>query len=117
MVVIFGGVIPIYTVHFRGFWKLEGTPSFVALGRVIICDLNFKRIENHNFTITTNPSQHLEFFHSLIFFTGPVGGIAPSVLHQIRHCKKKTSSTFILLVDLLGINLITSSVIVVKGFA
>ena len=46
---------------------LEGTPSFVALGRVIIYDLNFKRTENHNFTITTNTSQHVEFFHSLIF--------------------------------------------------
>ena len=44
------------------------TPSCVALGRVIICDLNFKRTENHNFTITTNTSQHVEFFHSLIFF-------------------------------------------------
>ena len=43
------------------------TPSCVALGRVIICDLNFKRTENHNFTITTNTSQHVEFFHSLIF--------------------------------------------------
>ena len=30
----------------------------------MICD---KRIENHNFTITTNTSQHAEFFHSLIF--------------------------------------------------
>ena len=67
ILVIFGGVIPIYTVHFRGFWRLEGTPSFVALGRVIICDLNFKSTENHNFTITTNTSQHVEFFHSLIF--------------------------------------------------
>ena len=65
---MFGGVIPIYTVHFRGFWRLEGTPSFLALGRVIICDLNFKRTENHNFTITTNTSQHVEFFHSLIFY-------------------------------------------------
>ena len=43
------------------------TPSCVVLGRVIICDLNFKRTENHNFTITTNTSQHVEFFHSLIF--------------------------------------------------
>ena len=30
----------------------------------MICD---KRTENHNFTITTNTSQHVEFFHSLIF--------------------------------------------------
>ena len=45
------------------------TPSCVALGRVIICDLNFKRTENHNFTITTNTSQHVEFFHSLIFMS------------------------------------------------
>ena len=30
----------------------------------MICD---KRTENHNFTITTNMSQHVEFFHSLIF--------------------------------------------------
>ena len=30
----------------------------------MICD---KRTENHNFTITTNTSQHMEFFHSLIF--------------------------------------------------
>ena len=34
---------------------------------MIICDLNFKRTENHNFAITTNMSQHVEFFHSLIF--------------------------------------------------
>ena len=60
--------MPIYTVYFSGFWRLEGTPSFVALGRVIICDLNFKRTENHNFTITTNMSQHMEFFHPLIFY-------------------------------------------------
>ena len=31
---------------------------------MIICN---KRTENHNFTITTNTSQHVEFFHSLIF--------------------------------------------------
>ena len=31
---------------------------------MIICD---KRTENHNFTITTNTSQHVEFFHALIF--------------------------------------------------
>ena len=31
----------------------------------MICD---KRTENHNFTITTNMSQHVEFFHSLIFY-------------------------------------------------
>ena len=67
ILVIFGDVIPIYTVHFRGLWRLEGTSSFVALGRVIICDLKFKRTENHNLTITTNMSQHVEFFHSLIF--------------------------------------------------
>ena len=30
----------------------------------MICD---KRTENHNFTITTNTSQRVEFFHSLIF--------------------------------------------------
>ena len=65
---MFGGVIPIYTLHFRGFWRLEGIPSCIALGRMIICDLNFKRTENHNFTITTNTSQHVEFFHSLIFY-------------------------------------------------
>ena len=27
--------------------------------------LTLKRTENHNFTITTNTSQHVEFFHSL----------------------------------------------------
>ena len=34
---------------------------------VIICDFKFKRTENHNFTLTTNTSQHVGFFHSLIF--------------------------------------------------
>ena len=34
---------------------------------MIICHLNFKRTKNHNIT-TTNTSQHVEFFHSLIFF-------------------------------------------------
>ena len=29
----------------------------------MICD---KMTENHHFTITTNTSQHVEFFHSLI---------------------------------------------------
>ena len=29
--------------------------------------LTFKGTENHNITITTNMSQHVEFFHSLIF--------------------------------------------------
>ena len=29
----------------------------------------FKGTENHNITITTNTSQHVEFFHSLIFFS------------------------------------------------
>ena len=33
---------------------------------MIICHLNFKRTKNHNIT-TTNTSQHVEFFHSLIF--------------------------------------------------
>ena len=33
---------------------------------MIICHLNFKRTENHKIT-TTNTSQHVEFFHSLIF--------------------------------------------------
>ena len=60
--VISGGVIPIYTVHLRGFWRLEGAPSFVPLEWVIICDLNFKRTENHNFTVTTNTSQHVDYF-------------------------------------------------------
>ena len=37
--------------------------------KVIICHLNFKRTENHNITIATNTSQHVEFFHSLICFS------------------------------------------------
>ena len=35
-----------------------------------ICDpmcLLYAKNENHDFTITTNTSQHVEFFHSLIF--------------------------------------------------
>ena len=76
-------------MHFRGFWRLEGTPSFVALGRVIICDLNFKRTENHNFTITTNMSQHVEFFHSLIFIIiigggfSDISGLLSAMLHRV----------------------------------
>ena len=38
----------------------------------MICD---KRTENHNFTITTNTSQHVEFFHSLIFLDISLLGI------------------------------------------
>ena len=34
---------------------------------MITCEFKFKRTENHNFTIRTNMSQHVEFFHSLIF--------------------------------------------------
>ena len=64
---IFWGVIPIFTMHFRDLQRLEGALLFVMLRWVIICDFNFKRTENHNFTITTNVSQHVEFFHSLIF--------------------------------------------------
>ena len=30
-------------------------------------DFKSERTENQNFTITTNTSQHVEFFHSLIF--------------------------------------------------
>ena len=51
---IFWSVIPIYILLFRGFQRLEEAPSFVTLGWVIICNLNFKRTENHNFTTTTN---------------------------------------------------------------
>ena len=51
---IFWSLIPIYILLFRGFQRLEEAPSFVTLGWVIICDLNFKRTENHNFTTTTN---------------------------------------------------------------
>ena len=32
-----------------------------------MCDLNFKTTENHNIIIKTNTSQHVKFFHSLIF--------------------------------------------------
>ena len=56
-----------FTVHFRNFQWLVGAQSFVTLGWVIICDFKFKRTENHNFTITANTNQHVEFFHSLIF--------------------------------------------------
>ena len=42
---------------------------------MIICHLNFKRTENHNIAITTNTSQHVEFFHSLIFTD--IGSMAP----------------------------------------
>ena len=55
-------------MHVRGFQRLEGASSFVTLGCVIICNFKFKRTENHNFTVTTNTSQYMEFFHSLIFF-------------------------------------------------
>ena len=34
---------------------------------IIYVTTKLKRTENHNFTITTNTSQHVEFFHSLIF--------------------------------------------------
>ena len=53
-----------FAVHFWSIQSLKGASSFVTLGWTIICD---RRTENHNFTITTNTSQHVEFFHSLIF--------------------------------------------------
>ena len=61
------GSAPVSTVHFRGFQRLEGASSFVTLGWVIICDFKFKRTEKHDFTLTTNMNQHVEFFHFLIF--------------------------------------------------
>ena len=54
-------------MNFRSLQRLEGPPSFGMHGWVIICDLSFERTKNHNFTITTNMSQHVEFFHPLIF--------------------------------------------------
>ena len=39
---------------------------------MIICHINFKRTENHKIT-TTNTSQHVKFFHSLIFPLSLVG--------------------------------------------
>ena len=50
-----------------GIQRLESATSFVTLGWLRISVSKFKRTENHNFTITTNTSQHVEFFHSLIF--------------------------------------------------
>ena len=47
---IFWGAIPISTVHFRGIQRLECASSFVTLGWVKLCDFQFKRTENHNFT-------------------------------------------------------------------
>ena len=52
-----------FTVHFRGFQRLERLSSFVTLGWLIICNFKFERTENHNFTITTNTSQLVEFLH------------------------------------------------------
>ena len=60
-------MILIFTVHFMGIQRLESATSFVTLGWLRISVSKFKRTENHNFTITTNTSQHVEFFHSLIF--------------------------------------------------
>ena len=67
--------MPICTVHFGTIQRFEGaskTKIYIVIGCIIIfypliCDFKFKRTENHNFTITTNTSQHVEFFHSLIF--------------------------------------------------
>ena len=63
----------------------------------MICD---KRTENHNFTITTNTSQHVEFFHSLIFslifFSYFLGG-GPSVLSKyLKHEGKLSASLTII---------------------
>ena len=56
-----------FTVHFRGFQRLEGASSFVILGWVIMCDFIFERTESQDFTITIYMNQHVEFFYSLIF--------------------------------------------------
>ena len=55
---------PLYVVDSLKTLKVYPTIDLVGDN---ICDLNFKRTENHNFTITTNMSQHVEFFYSLIF--------------------------------------------------
>ena len=77
---IFWGVIPISTVHFRGIQRFVGASSFVTLRWVIVCDFKFKRTENHNFTLTTNTSQHVKFFHFLIFHISDYG--INSILYQ-----------------------------------
>ena len=62
-----------FLVYFIGFQRLDGASSFVSLGWIMY-DFKFKRTENRHFTITTNTSQCVEFFHSLIFlwFVGDV---------------------------------------------
>ena len=47
---------------------------------MIVCDFKFKRTENHNFTLTTNTSQHVKFFHFLIFHISDYG--INSILYQ-----------------------------------
>ena len=59
---------PFLECIFWGIQSLKGASSFVTFGWMMICD---KKTENHNFTITTNTSQHVEFFHSLIFSRFP----------------------------------------------
>ena len=51
---------------FRGFQRLKIASSFVTLGWVIMYDFKFERTENHNFTITTHTSQHVERILSLL---------------------------------------------------
>ena len=50
---------------------------------VIICDFKFKRTENHNFTLTTNTSQDVEFFHSLIFLEIVLGTLVDLDLKRL----------------------------------
>ena len=45
-----------------------------------------KRTENHNFTIKTNTSQHVEFFHSLILISfGFILFFHEDVLNKINY--------------------------------
>ena len=66
-------------MHFWGIQSLKGASSFVTFGWMIKCD---KRTENHNLTITTNTSQHVEFFHSLIFNDLLSFGKNPQIISQ-----------------------------------
>ena len=67
-----------------------GALSFVTLGKVMICDFKFERTENYNFTITIHRDQHVEFFHSLIFYYFPIDVFVLS----ISGCVNKNESFY-----------------------
>ena len=72
---------------------------------MIICHINFKRTENHKIT-TTNTSQHVEFFHSLIFCQFFCLNVHSVVLSEPLHSPLHVTPTSLTMEGLVTCNII-----------